>query len=423
MLISAPPGTKDILPEISAHWQHIEDTIRQICRQAAYLEIRTPIFEQTELFSRGIGETSDIVEKEMYTFTDRGGRSLTLRPEGTASTVRAYLENKLYASTNQPLKVYYIGPMFRSERPQAGRYHQFHQFGLEAIGSREAVVDAEIISLAALFFKKLKLKDLTLYINSVGCPQCRPNYRTKLQDFLRDKLPCLCKNCQSRFDRNPLRILDCKNNECGNLSQNAPEMLQCLCDECGGHFEKVQKLLKSANIDFQIDPHMVRGLDYYTKTAFEIQSTNLGAQNTICGGGRYDGLVAECGGEPTPGIGFAIGLERTMIALEKQGILPKIDTSVQVFVAPIAEGAREAAFKLVYELRQNNIIADMDHMGRSLKSQMRYANKYPAKYVAVIGEDELKSGQVTIKNMATGEQQTTDAAQLMTIFSKGQEDL
>ncbi|MDR1701340.1 MAG: histidine--tRNA ligase [Sporomusaceae bacterium] len=412
MLITAPPGTKDLLPEKSAIWQRLEATIREVCRQAAYQEIRTPIFEQTELFARGIGETSDIVEKEMYTFTDRGNRSLTLRPEGTASTVRAYLENKLYAAALNPLKVYYIGPMFRCEKPQAGRFHQFHQFGVEALGSQRAALDAEIISLALLFFQRLGLQDLILHLNSVGCPTCRPRYRQELQAFFRDKFSKLCPNCQSRFERNPLRILDCKNKECSKLAQGAPEMLNSLCDECGTHFTQLKSLLKTAGLEFQINPRLVRGLDYYTKTAFEIQYPPLGAQSAICGGGRYDGLVAECGGENTPAIGFAIGLERTLIALEKQNALPSAAISLDVFLAPLTPEATEMAFKLLYELRQNKISADMDYLGRSLKAQLRYANKYPAKYVAVIGEEELAAGQVNLKNMSTGEQEAVGAAKL-----------
>jgi histidyl-tRNA synthetase len=302
--------------------------------------------------------------------------------------------------------------MFRCEKPQAGRFHQFHQFGIEAIGSKEPAVDAEIISVAMLFFHRLGLNDLNLQINSIGCPTCRPHYREQLQKFFRDRFSRFCRNCQSRFERNPLRILDCKNKECAELSQGAPEMLNCLCPECQEHFTKLQSLLKAAGIDFKINPRLVRGLDYYTKTAFEIQYPPLGAQSAVCGGGRYDGLVAECGGADTPGIGFAIGLERTLIALEKQNLLPPNDTSLDVFIVPLAKDAIEMAFKLLYELRQNKISADMDYMGRSLKAQMRYANKYPAKYVAVIGEEELKAGQVNLKNMSTGEQELIDAAQL-----------
>ena len=313
MLTSGPRGTKDILPSVSGQWQYIEGKIREICNLFSYKEIRTPIFEHTELFLRGIGDTTDIVEKEMYTFTDRGERSLTLRPENTAAVVRAYLENKLYAD-NQLAKLFYIGPMFRYDRPQAGRYRQFHQFGIEAIGLSNPAVDAEIITLAVQFLQKLGLTELNLQLNSVGCPKCRPVYREKLQEFLQDKVEDLCNDCKSRYDRNPMRILDCKNEKCTALSQGAPEMIECLCDDCGTHFNKLKELLTATNISYNLNPRLVRGLDYYTKTAFEIQYEPLGAQSAVCGGGRYDGLIGECGGNDTPAIGFAIGIERVLLA-------------------------------------------------------------------------------------------------------------
>lgn len=409
MLLTGPRGTKDVLPEVSAHWQYVEKTAREVCRAYAYQEIRTPIFEHTELFLRGIGETTDIVQKEMYTFNDRGGRSVTLRPENTASVVRSYLENKLYSGP-QPTKVFYIGSMFRYDRPQAGRLRQFHQFGLEAIGSKGPVVDAEIIMAAVHFFQKLGLSDLNLFINSVGCPKCRPVYRTRLQDALRDKLAEFCPDCQSRFERNPMRILDCKSEKCAELSANAPEMADCLCEECASHFAGLKEMLTAAGVNYTVNPRLVRGLDYYTKTAFEIQYPALGSQSAVCGGGRYDGLIEECGGEPTPAIGYAIGLERVLLALEKQGLLPASSTEIDVFVAAVDDLTRTQAFKLLCDLRKAGILCDMDFLDRSLKAQLKQANRYPARFVAIIGEEEAAQNKVMLKNMTTGEQELVDAA-------------
>lgn len=404
MLTTGPRGTKDILPETSGHWQYIERVAREVCQLFSYQEVRTPIFEHTELFLRGIGETTDIVSKEMYTFTDRGGRNITLRPENTAAVVRSYLENKLYAGA-QPTKLCYIGPMFRYDRPQAGRLRQFHQFGIEAIGAPGPAIDAEIILLAVEFFRRLGLQDLKLYINSVGCPNCRPIYRERLQAHLRDRLNDFCSDCQSRFDRNPMRILDCKNEKCTALSQGAPHIADCLCDDCNSHFNQLQKLLTAAGIDYTLNPRLVRGLDYYTKTAFEIQYPPLGAQSAVCGGGRYDGLIEECGGQPTPGIGFAIGLERVLLALEKQGLLPPTSQAIDLFIATMGEQAQVLAFKLLGELRQSGVACDMDYLGRSIKAQMKHANKYPARFVAIIGDDEVAAGNIMLKNMQTGEQE------------------
>lgn len=413
MLTTCPRGTKDILPEASGYWRYIESTARDICALYAYQEIRTPIFEHTELFLRGIGETTDVVEKEMYTFEDRGGRSVTLRPENTAAVVRSFLENKLYAAA-APNKLFYMGPMFRYDKPQAGRFRQFHQFGIEALGAKGPAIDAEIIMMAVQFLKKLGLTDLTLYINSVGCPKCRPVYREKLQEFLKDKLAGFCGNCKSRFDRNPMRILDCKNEQCTKLSAGAPEMLDCLCDECGEHFEGLKELLTAAKIEYKINPRLVRGLDYYTKTAFEIQYAPLGAQSAVCGGGRYDGLIEECGGPTTPGIGYAIGLERVLLALEKQNLLPKAPNSLDVFVASFGKGTQATAFHLLTELRLAGFTADMDFMERSIKAQMKHANKYPARFVAIIGENEAAEGKVMLKNMQTSEQELVALNEVLT---------
>ncbi|WP_312521832.1 histidine--tRNA ligase [Anaerospora sp.] len=407
MLTTAPRGTKDILPETSGHWQYIEETVYNLCRIYGYSEIRTPVFEHTELFLRGIGETTDIVDKEMYTFTDRGERSITLRPENTAAVVRAFLEHKLYAGP-QPTKLFYMGPMFRYDRPQAGRYRQFHQFGIEAIGAKGPAIDAEIIVLAVQFLRQLGLTELKLNINSVGCPQCRPVYRIRLQEFLKEKVSSMCGDCQSRFDRNPMRILDCKKEACTALSQGAPQMVDCLCDECKAHFEQLKGLLTAADVDYVLNPRLVRGLDYYTKTAFEIQYSPLGAQSAVCGGGRYDGLIQECGGQATPGIGFAVGLERVLLALEKQNLLPEAKSDIDVFIAPLGDNAQAPAFRLLCQLRQAGIACDMDFLNRSLKAQMKYANKYPARFVAIIGDEEVKENKVMLKNMETGEQQLID---------------
>ena len=407
MLITGPRGTQDILPENSANWQYVEGTVRDICRLYGYKEIRTPVFEHTELFLRGIGETTDVVSKEMYTFTDRGERSLTLRPENTAAVVRAYLEHKLYAESLLT-KLFYIGPMFRYDRPQAGRYRQFHQFGVEALGSKGPAVDAEVIILAVQLLERLGLTDLKLYLNSVGCPECRPVYRDKLQEYLRDKTENLCTDCQSRFDRNPMRILDCKNSKCAEESQGAPHIVDCLCDDCRTHFEQLKSLLTIAGTPFTLNPRLVRGLDYYTKTAFEIQYAPLGSQSAVCGGGRYDGLVEECGGQSTPSIGFAIGIERILLSLEKQGRMLDTTNEIDVFVVTIGKETQGIAFKLLCDLRTKGFTADMDFMDKNLKNQMKQANKYPARFVAIIGDDEAVQGKVMLKNMQSGIQELVD---------------
>ena len=407
MLTNGPRGTKDILPSVSGQWQYIEGKIREICNIFSYKEIRTPIFEHTELFLRGIGDTTDIVEKEMYTFTDRGERSLTLRPENTAAVVRSYLENKLYAD-NQLAKLFYIGPMFRYDRPQAGRYRQFHQFGIESIGLSNPTVDAEIITLAVQFLKKLGLEELILQLNSVGCPKCRPVYREKLQEFLKEKVEDLCNDCKSRYDRNPMRILDCKNEKCTALSQGAPEMVDCLCDDCNSHFTKLKELLTAIGIEYKLNPRLVRGLDYYTKTAFEIQYAPLGAQSAVCGGGRYDGLIGECGGNDTPAIGFAIGIERVLLALEKQNLLPDFNEGSDAFIIQFGDATESVAFNLMSQLRANGLKVEMDFGGRSFKAQMKQANKLNAKYVLIVGEDEVAKDVVTLKNMANSEQEVVE---------------
>lgn len=403
MLTNAPRGTKDILPDTVGDWNYVEGEIRELCRRFGYSEIRTPIFEHTELFQRGIGEGTDVVDKEMYTFTDRGERSITLRPENTASAVRAYLQNKLYAQSNL-VKLFYIGSMFRYDRPQAGRMREFHQFGVEALGEANPAVDAEVILLAMNLLEGLGLKDLELSINSVGCPKCRSKYRTMLQDFFRDKLEDLCEDCRSRFERSPLRIFDCKKDSDKPYMADAPKITDCLCEECADHFAKLKDLLTSAGISFTHDPRLVRGLDYYTKTAFEIKYPPLGAQSAVAGGGRYDGLIEEMGGNPTPAVGFATGLERLLLALESQNLLPEKNRSVDAYVVALGEAAQAEGFKLLNSLRQQGLSAAMDFAGRSMKAQMKQANKLGAKYSVILGEDEIAEGVAMLRSMEDSSQ-------------------
>lgn len=401
-MINAPRGTRDILPRDVIEWQMIERKIREICDRFGFEEIRTPIFEHTELFQRGIGENTDVVEKEMYTFEDRGGRSLTLRPENTASTLRAYLQNKLFAEKSLN-KLFYIGSMFRYDRPQAGRMREFHQFGVESIGEMNPAVDAEVITLAWDFLTELGLTDLELRLNSVGCPKCRPQYREVIQKYFRDKLPDLCHDCQSRFEKNPMRLLDCKIDS--DKFTDVPIITYYLCDECRNHFETLQKLLEAGGIEFKIDPKLVRGLDYYTKTAFEIRYSPLGAQSAVAGGGRYDGLVEELGGDSTPAVGFATGIERIILALEQQDLLLEKLPSIDCFIIALGDLAQIPAFKLLTDLRRDGKSVAMDFAGRSMKAQMKQASKSGAKFAVILGEDEIRSNMVTFKNLETSDQE------------------
>lgn len=403
MLTTRPRGTSDILPGQAERWQLLEQTMRQVCLNYGYREIRTPVFEHTELFVRGVGETTDIVEKEMYTFTDRGQRSITLRPEGTASVVRAYLENKMQA-WSQPVKLYYIGPMFRYDRPQAGRYRQFHQFGVEVIGSNHPAIDAEVMVMAMEIYRRLGLDHVELNINSVGCPQCRPVLRDKLQAYFRPSLNDLCANCRDRFDRNPLRILDCKSAVCSALAQSSPTSTECFCDGCREHFEAVQDYLRISGQLFKVNRNLVRGLDYYTHTAFEIMAPDIGAQSSVGGGGRYDGLVEACGGPSVPGMGYALGLERILLAMESRGLGSTVEPVQDVFVAVLGDEAEQEAFRLVAALRQAGLQADRDYLGRSLKAQMRYAGRTGARFTVILGGTELKRGMAVLRNMAGGTQ-------------------
>ena len=419
MLTTAPRGTKDILPGAVNGWRYVESVLRDVCREFNYQEIRTPIFEHTELFQRGIGDGTDVVDKEMYTFNDRSGRSITLRPENTAAVVRSFVENKLYAEP-MPLKVFYIGPMFRYDRPQAGRMRQFHQFGVEAMGSPSPVVDAETILLAITVLKRLGLKDLKLKINSVGCPKCRPPHRPLLQDYFRPHLKELCEDCQSRFDRSPLRILDCKVDHDKPFMAGAPKITDSLCEECHDHFEMVKKLLDEAGVDYEVDSTLVRGLDYYTKTAYEVQYSPLGAQSAVGGGGRYDGLVEELGGPSTPGVGFAMGLERIILALEKQGLLKSEKEAIDVFAVVPDEGGTADAFKAVMTLREAGYSCDMNQIGRSMKAQMKQADRAGARFALIFGEEERSRGAVTVRNMADSSQEEIKRSEIVSYMKKAE---
>ncbi|WP_099187787.1 histidine--tRNA ligase [Tepidibacter mesophilus] len=417
MPIKAPRGTKDILPKDSYKWTHVENLFRQVCALFGYEEIRTPVFESTDLFKRGVGETTDIVQKEMYSFQDNGGRDITLKPEGTAGAVRAFIENKIYADA-QPSKLYYITPCFRYERPQAGRMRQFHQFGVEAFGSESASIDAEVMALAMEFFKRVGLEKLELRINSIGCPKCRNEYNDKLRSYLKEKLDKLCNTCQTRYEKNPLRILDCKNESCQSEIKDAPLMIDNICGDCKDHFEKVKVYLNKMDINYIVDPKIVRGLDYYTKTAFEIISQDIGAQSTVCGGGRYDGLVEQLEGPKTPGIGFAIGVERLLLTLENNNIeIPKED-GIDIFVVTIGEKAEIESFKILKSLRENNISCDKDHVGKSVKAQFKYSDKINAKYTIVLGDDEIEKNLATLKNMQTSEQTEIKLSEIADVLKK-----
>ena len=404
MNIQAPRGTKDVLPSEVYKWNYVESLFREACEKFGYKEIRTPIFEHTELFHRGVGETTDIVQKEMYSFKDNGSREITLKPEGTAPVVRSFIENKLYAEP-QPLKLFYITPCFRYERPQAGRLRAFHQFGVEAFGTSNPSVDAEVIGIAMAFYKKLNISNLELRINSVGCPDCRNKYNETLKEYLSGKLDKLCKTCQDRFDRNPMRIIDCKTDTCKEEIKDVPYMIDHICEDCRTDFEGLKESLTLMEIPYTIDPSIVRGLDYYTKTAFEIISREIGAQGTVCGGGRYDGLIECLGGPSTPGVGFGMGIERLLLTLQNNQIdIPK-PPGPDIFIAAIGEKASKEAIKLLHKLRLEDVSADKDHMNRSLKAQFKYADKLQAAYTVVIGDDELEKDMVQLKNMNSGNQE------------------
>lgn len=402
IITKAPRGTQDVLPSQSYRWQYIEKVVRDVSKNFGFKEIRFPTFEHTELFTRSVGDTTDVVQKEMYTFLDKGERSITLRPEGTACVVRSAVENNLLAEA-LPLKVSYVTSCFRYEKPQAGRLREFHQFGAEMFGSPSPDADAQLIALANSVFEVLGVKNLTLKINSIGCPECRKNYHEALIKYFSERKEELCGTCLSRLEKNPMRILDCKSPVCSSIASGAPKITDFLCESCSEHFDGVKKRLEVLGIDYIVDSSIVRGLDYYTKTVFEFVSENIGAQGTVCGGGRYDGLVKEIGGADTPALGFAIGLERLLLLLDACGIEIEKPSVCDIYIASLGENAQIKSTKLVCDLRKLGIYAENDTMNRSLKAQMKYADKIGAKYSMVIGDDEIAKNKANIKNMENGE--------------------
>ena len=408
MAIKAPKGTKDTMPRDSYKVQYIEKEFSELCRLYGFGEVRTPMFESTELFNRGVGETTDIVQKEMYTFEDLGHRSITLKPEGTSPAVRAFIESHDYAEM-QPTKYYYDTPCFRYERQQAGRLREFHQFGVENFGTPDMMADAEVIALASDFIKKIGIEDVELRINSVGCRECRPVYRKALQDYLRPYYEELSDISKDRFEANPMRIIDSKDVTDQRIAKDAPYMLDYLCDDCKAAFEALKTNLDAMGISYVVDPRIVRGLDYYTKTAFEFVTTKIGAQGTVCGGGRYDHLVEEIGGPSIPGVGFGLGKERLLILMEQNDIIVDDPNVPDISVSFIGDKARLYALDLVHKLRACGVSAIIDTLNRNLKGQMKYANKLNARYSVVIGDNEIEKGIVTLKNMHSGEQKEINA--------------
>jgi len=407
-----PKGTKDIFGKEILLWQHVEGVMRDVCSTFGYGEVRTPVFEHTELFLRGIGDTTDVVQKEMYTFLDKGNRSITLKPEGTAGTVRAYMNSGLMAEA-QPIKLYYITPAFRYEKPQAGRFREFHQFGIEAFGSKSAEIDAEVISLAYTLLSKLGIDNVELKINSVGCPECRADYNEKLKEYFEARKDKLCKTCLERLDKNPMRIIDCKVESCKEITKDAPRILDHLDEECSTHFEKLKSVLDIMGIDYSIDKDIVRGLDYYTKTVFEFISNDIGAQATVCGGGRYDNLIENIDGPATPGVGFGLGIERLLMTLEGNGIEIPMPETYDVFFVALGDDARVKAVELLQKMRKAGLKGDLDHLGRSMKAQFKYSDKMNAKYNIIIGEQELEKGIAMLRDMASGEQIEVQLDQLV----------
>ena len=411
MLTQAPKGTKDIFGEQMPIWQDIEARMRKLTKYFGIEEIRTPIFEHTELFLRSVGDTTDIVQKEMYTFTDKGDRSITLRPESTAGVARAYIEHGMHNNA-QPTKLFYIAPMFRYENTQAGRQRQFHQFGVEMFGSYSAAIDAEVISVAYELIKDLGIENIALKINSLGCSDCRKEYDKKLRDFIGNNLLGLCNECKERYVKNPLRVLDCKEEHCKGIIEEAPSILDCLDDGCLEHFELLQKILKEMNIEYIIDPRIVRGLDYYTRTVFEFVTSTIGAQGTVCGGGRYDNLVEECGGSKTGAVGFGLGIERLIMTLEAQNGKIGAKPFRHIYIGSFGATCFVKAQGIAYNLRKIGIVAECDTLGRSVKAQMKYANKIGAKYSMIIGDDEVATGKAVLKNMEDGSVRDIEISEL-----------
>ncbi len=405
VLTSAPRGTQDLLPDISGKWRFAEEKLLETAALYGFREIRTPVFEHTELFQRGVGDTTDVVQKEMYTFQDKGGRSVTLRPEGTAGVVRAALQHGLLGGA-LPLRCCYLIPCFRYEKPQAGRLREFHQFGAEVFGPSSPDADAELIAFCAALFERLGITGLSLHINSIGCPACRRRYHEALRAFLAERADRLCGTCRERMEKNPMRVLDCKSPVCQEAVTGAPVMLDYLCEECAGHFSGLRERLDMLGIAYTVDPKIVRGLDYYTKTVFEFVSGAIGAQGTVLGGGRYDGLVEELGGSPTPALGFAMGIERLVMQMESSGCAFPEERLYDIYLAGMGGAGRREALRLCGDLRQEGVRAGCDCMDRSVKAQMKYADKTGALYAAVLGESELEAGECTLKSLRGGEART-----------------
>lgn len=396
-------GTEDVLPKDSYRWQFVEDVMRKESAAYGFKEIRTPVFEHTELFARGVGQTTDVVQKEMYTFDTKGGESVTLRPEGTAGAARAVLEHGL-VNDSLPIKASYFVSCYRYEKPQAGRLREFHQFGLECYGTQSPVADAELICAAQSIFDRLGIKQLRLEINSIGCPTCRAEYHKALKEYFYGYKDELCETCNSRLEKNPMRILDCKSPICSKIAQGAPKITDYLCDECKEHFASVQKYLDVAGVEYTVNPTIVRGLDYYTKTVFEFVTDFIGAQGTVCGGGRYDGLIEELGGKHLPSLGFAMGIERLLMLMDKQGIEIPQPSTCDLYVAVMGESASLKSFEIIKAVRSCGLIAETDIVGRGLRAQMKYADKIGAKFSMVLGDNEIEQGKAVIKNMSSGEQ-------------------
>lgn len=412
MLTQAPKGTKDVTPYESYKWHYVENIMRKTADAYGYREIRTPGFEHTELFLRGVGDTTDVVQKEMYTFLDKGDRSITLKPEGTAGAARAFIEHGMFNDA-LPLKMYYFTPVYRYEKPQSGRLREHHQFGVEAFGGSEPTLDAEIILLALSVLSSCGLKGLKLNINSIGCPECRAKYNAALKEYFKGKK--LCETCQSRLERNPMRILDCKDPDCGRDSENAPVILDYICDPCRTHFEKLKQLLDGMNVEYKVNPRIVRGLDYYTKTVFEIIAKTDDGEITVCGGGRYDGLVKQLGDKDVCGIGFGMGIERLLMLMESQNLIPSAPAAFKAYVVS-GENERAIAFKFVQSLREKGISAEGDHNNKSFKAQFKYAGKLNVPYVVIIGENEAQSGKYTLKDMANGTQSEYSQEEIINIL-------
>ena len=415
-MINIPKGTKDVLPFESYKWHYVERIARETADLYCLNEIRTPTFEHTELFLRGVGDTTDIVNKEMYTFLDKGERSITLKPEGTAGVARCFIENGLFNNA-MPLKMYYITPVFRYENPQKGRLREHHQFGVEVYGGAGADTDAEVIKLAYTVLKKCGLS-VKLYINSMGCPECRKKYNEALKDYFADKLDKLCPTCRERYYKNPLRILDCKEDGCKALCKDAPKIVDYLCDDCSAHFKKLQELLTDCGVAYEINPFIVRGLDYYTKTVFEFVTTALGSQGTVCGGGRYDNLISELGGTPTCGVGFGMGIERLLMLMGAENVVTPTHDNPKLYIATMGDEAYKKAFEIASVLRDKGVKAEVDHAGRGVKAQFKYADKIHAENVITIGENELNSGVAQIKNMTDGTQKEIKIDEIPAYFGK-----